>query len=188
MTTLSEKILLSKIRINNDPEAFGQLYDFYVKRIYRFVYFKVRRSEDAEDITADVFLKAWNFLQEKKEVKSFSGLLYRIARNCVIDLYRRRANQPEVITIDENGGEEEKREVGDQGIFYEKLDAKLENENLLKVLKKLKQEYQEVITLKYIDELTIEEIAEIVGKSKLTVRVTIHRALKKIKELVETQL
>jgi len=180
---LSEKLLLYRVQSKNDPEAYAKLYDEYVKRIYRFVYFKISSHEEAEDITSEVFLKAWNYLTDKKEVKSFAGLLYRIARNLIIDHYRARATKPvttSTITIDE-----ETIEVGDGGAWTEKLQIKLEGEDVLKALKKLKQEYQEVITLRYVDELDIDEIAEIVGKGKIAVRVTLHRALKKLEEIAK---
>jgi RNA polymerase sigma-70 factor (ECF subfamily) len=122
-----------------------------------------------------VFLKTWNYLRENKEVKSFSGLLYRVARTSIIDLYRSRANEPVLI------GEE--IEVGDRGAWYEKLEMKIENEKLILALKKLKQEYQEIIILRFVDELELNEIAEIMNKGAVAVRVTLHRALKKLQEI-----
>lgn len=181
-STLQEKILLFKLQVEHDPEAFAALYDLYVKRIYRFVYFKVSSHEETEDITSDVFLKAWRYLQEKKEVKSFSGLLYRIARNSIIDLYRNKAAKPEIILSDFS---EEMPDVGDKGEWYAEVNGKIETQKIIDVLKKLKQEYREVITLRYVDELEIDEIAEIVGRTTIAVRVTLHRAMKKIREILE---
>ena len=179
---LSEKLLLYRVQYKNDPEAYGKLYDEYVKRIYGLVYFKVSNHEEAEDITSEVFLKGWNFLKDKKEVKSFAGLLYRIARNLVIDHYRARSNKPSTSMVTEN---DETIEIGDRGAWTEKIQIKLESDEILQAIKKLKQEYQEVITLRYVDELGIDEIAEIVGKGKIAVRVTLHRALKKLEEIAK---
>lgn len=176
-SNINERLLLYKLQTEQDPDAFGVLYDTYVKQIYRFVYFKVSSHEEAEDITSDIFLKTWSYLQEKKEVKSFRGLLYRIARNCIIDFYRVRATKPEVHLPEET-------EVGDKGRWYELMNVKVENEGILKAVKKLKQEYQEVVMLKYVDELETDEIAEIIGKGTIAVRVTLHRALKKLQELM----
>lgn len=180
----SEKLLLYRLRTKHDPESYAKLYDAYVEQIYRFVYFKVSSHEEAEDITSEVFLKAWHYVQEGKEIKSFSGLLYRIARNSIIDLYRRKSSKPESQLDDqiENGFD-----PSDKGKWFSELTNKLEAEKVLKALKKLKQEYREVITLKYVDELTIEEIAEIVGKGKINVRVTLHRALKKLQEFLKEE-
>lgn len=182
-STLREKILLFKLQIEHDPEAFVALYDMYVKRIYRFVYFKVSSHEEAEDITSEVFLKAWHYLQEKKEVKSFSGLLYRVARNCIIDLYRGRVAKPETVLSDFS--EEGAERAGDRGRWYADVQDKIETQKIIEALKKLKQEYREVVTLRYVDELEIDEIAEIVGRTRIAVRVTLHRAMKKVREILE---
>lgn len=183
-STLNEKILLYRLQKERDPEVFVVLYDAYVEQIYRFVYFKVRSREEAEDITSDVFLKAWQYLQENRTVKSFSGLLYRIARNAVIDLYRQKAARPENALED---AELEQNDIRDTASWHDELHTKLETEKILVSLKKLKQEYQEVLTLRYVDELEIAEIAEIVGKGMVTVRVTIHRALKRLKEVLQEE-
>lgn len=183
MNGITEKLLLYRLQVRHDTDAFAELYDAYVKRIYRFVYFKVGSHEEAEDITADVFLKAWNYIinNDEKEIKSFSGLLYRIARNCVIDLYRSRSVQPETVRISEG----EESDIGDQGKWTENLSAKVEAQKIIQGLNKLKQEYREVLTLKYVDELDAKEIAVITGKGQIAIRVTLHRALKKLKEVLE---
>ena len=173
---INQKLLLYKLQTKKDPEAFAQLYDIYAPRIYRFVFFKVSNHEEAEDITSDVFLKAWHYINEQKRVESFSGLLYRIARNLVIDLYRRRTNQP-VIAL-------EKIEIGDKGDLVEELSDKIESKKIIQDLEKLKYEYKEIVTLRYVDGLEISEIATITGKGEIAVRVTIHRALKKLKNIV----
>lgn len=180
----SEKLLLFRLRTKRDPESYAQLYDAYVEQIYRFVYFKVPTREEAEDITSEVFLKGWNYVNEKKEIKSFSGLLYRIARNCIVDLYRHKAAKPESFLEDQI---ERGLEVGDQGKWFGKINVKLDAEKILQALKKLKQEYQEVITFRYVDELEVEEIGEIIGKGNVAVRVTIHRAIKKLKGILSRE-
>ena len=104
-------------------------------------------------------------------------MLYRIARNSIIDFYRARATKNEV-PINED------TDMSDNGAWYGQLGDKIETEKIIKTIKKLKQEYQEVLTLKYVDELEISEISEITGKGQVAVRVTLHRALKKLKELL----
>ncbi|MFA7653875.1 MAG: sigma-70 family RNA polymerase sigma factor [Candidatus Magasanikbacteria bacterium] len=177
--SIKEKLLLYRLQTKHDPEAFTELYDLYVKRIYRFVYFKVSGKEEAEDITSEVFLKTWNYVigENTKEIKSFSGLLYRLARNAIIDLYRRRSTQPQVIITEEI-------ELSDGGKWYEDLNRNADAAQIISALKKLKQEYQEVLTLRYVDELDVDEIAEIIGKGGIATRVTIHRAIKKLKEIL----
>ncbi len=176
---IKEKILLFKVRTKRDPEAFGELYDMYVERIYRFVYFKISNKEEAEDITSDIFLKVWNYLidNQDKEIQSFAGFVYRITRNAVIDFYRERAKKTEcsienlVIVSDDK--------------TLQNIETSQEVVQLLETLKKLKQEYQEVILLRHVEELSISEISEILSKKKTNVRVILHRATKKLKELSE---
>jgi len=178
-STISKKILLYRVQTKKDPEAFTALYDIYIKKIYRFIYFKVSNHEEAEDISSEVFLQAWNYINEGNKVESFSGLLYRVARNKIVDVYRIRAKEKNQ-SID-NLGDYELRDDTD---LNEEVANKTEIKKILNSLHKLKQEYQEVITLKYIDELSTAEIGEITGKGKVAVRVTLHRALKKLKQII----
>lgn len=180
MKSISEKILLYRIQVHHDPEAFGKLYDAYVNQIYRFVYFKVAGHEEAEDITADVFLKVWNYLQVERDIKSFSGLLYRVARNCIIDSYRAKGARQEVAL-------DEFLEISDGRKGQDKMMSGAEQDKTILALSRLKQEYREIVTLRYVDELEISEIAELTEKSSVTVRVTLHRALKKLKEVMEVE-
>lgn len=178
---LKEKILLYKVRTKKDPDAFAQLYDFYVEPIYRFVYFKLSNKEDAEDITSEVFLKTWNYLvTEQTHVNSFKHLVYKIARNRIIDVYRERAGRLECpidtiqnVPVTEN--------------LHKIIEANEEKTQILMVMKKLKSEYQEVIHLKYVEGLSAGDIAEILEKSYTNVRVLLHRATKKLKELTEAE-
>lgn len=177
---LAENLLLYKVRTRKDPEAFGQLYDLYIQKIYRFVYFKLNNKEESEDLTSEVFLKVWHYLigDENREITSFSGLVYKVARNCLIDLYRERSKKQEM-PLDENIEiKTDNKEIKD----FENLQ---EAEKIIGLLKYLKEDYQEVIMLNYIEELSAGEIAEILDKSQVWVRVTIHRALKKLKELAD---
>lgn len=184
MNRLSETILLAKVRHQDSAEAFAELYDEYVKRVYRFVYFKVKSSEDAEDITAEVFLKTWNYIRDRKhDIKSFSGLLYKIARTSIIDWYRKAARRPDTLSIDTEDGS---LDVGDSGLFSKEIVQKIEHKEILAGLEKLKHDYQEVVVLRYVEDLTIKEIAEITGKTALVVRVTLHRALKKLEQMLSS--
>ena len=69
-------------------------YDLYTDSIYRYIYFKVGQDEEARDLTSEVFLKAWNYIQDNKitDYKTLKALFYKIARNLVIDHYRRKSN------------------------------------------------------------------------------------------------
>ena len=155
---LQEKLLLYQIRIKKDPEAFAKIYDLYARRIYRFVYFKVSSEEEAQDITADAFLKAWQYLLDEKgrEVKHLNALLYSIARNRVIDHYRSRAARETVPLI-----EEAEELISDDRLEQEKAEARIDTQFLEKHLRLLKDEYREVLVMKFLDEMDNAEISRI---------------------------
>lgn len=182
--TIKEKLLLYKVQSKKDPEAFAQLYDIYVGPIYRFVFFKLSNAEDAEDVTSEVFLKMWQYLSGEagKDIRSFRHLAYRVARNCIIDRYRVRAARRECVLPDVSEAEES---FSDRGRWAAELDAKENVRRVLSAVDKLKEEYQEIIVLRYIESFSIREIAGMLGKSQTGVRVTLHRAIRKLRSLAE---
>ncbi|PIZ96358.1 MAG: hypothetical protein COX80_01525 [Candidatus Magasanikbacteria bacterium CG_4_10_14_0_2_um_filter_33_14] len=174
-----EKFLVHKIQQNGDTESFAILYDLYIQKIYRFNYIKLSNREEAEDLTSEVFLKAWNYLigNPDQVIKSFSGLIYRITRTTLVDFYRQ--NNKKEVSIDDIA------DIPSDAGIIKKLGAKQEAERVLKTLKKMKREYQEIIVLKYIEELSTSEIGDILGKNITNVRVTLHRAVKILKKLLD---
>jgi len=164
-----------------DPEAFAKLYDLYVTPIYRFIYFKVPGQQDAEDLTSEVFLKVWTYVTETEDqIENFRALVYKIARNAVVDFYRSKsrcefAQDEEIMVMIPDDRQQS---------FLKEVEVKLEINNLEAVLKKIKDEYRDVIVLKYIDGLSTKEIARIMDKSNGSVRILLHRALNVIRELV----
>jgi RNA polymerase sigma-70 factor (ECF subfamily) len=180
-----DKQTLSKLK-SHDKEAFIEVYDDHVGEIYRFVYFKIGRKEEANDLTSMIFLKAWNHIQNNslEDAKTLRALLYKVARNSIVDYYRETGNKLRVTaSLDD---EENRIEVVDEGIGpQERMDREADLELIKSKLPLLKEEYREVIIMKFINDLTLEEIAEISGKNKGNVRVLLHRALSALKELVE---
>jgi RNA polymerase sigma-70 factor (ECF subfamily) len=188
-SNLKEKYLFLKLRVAKDPEAFGELYNIYVDQIFRFVYFKVSRKEEAEDLTAEVFLKTWQYISEEKEIKSLKAFLYQIARNSVIDFYRKRNVENYFGKSGES--EEENEKLQEKNITdprknpLEEIQLNSDIEEVKKALQNLKDEYREVIVLKYVEEMSIGEIANILGKTNGAVRVLAHRAIQMLKEAVQ---
>lgn len=179
MTKFSQKLLLLKLK-TKDPEAFGQFYDLYVSRIYRFIYFKVSSAEEAEDITAETFLKIWEYIFNNKPIDNLNAFAYQVARNLVIDWYRQKAqqkliNDPEMILA----------QLPDTAMPADtSLELASDLEQIEKYLRQMKDEYREIIILKYIDELSVSEIAKVLNKSKGNVRVLAHRALTTLRGLM----
>lgn len=177
-SSLKEKYLIFKVRQNKDADAYGQLYDYYVDRIFRFILFKVSSIEEAEDLTSEVFLKTWEYVNNGAgKIKNLNALLYKVARNAVIDHYRAKSSN--AVATDE----ERMELIQDKRDLEGEANAKIEILNIEKHLAKLKDAYREVIILKYVEEFSIGEIAEIVDKSRGNVRVLLHRALQALREI-----
>jgi len=179
-TSLKEKYLIFKVRQRKDATAFGQLYDYYVERIYRFILFKVSSHEEAEDLTSEVFLKTWEYINKTtKTIKNLNALFYRVARNAVIDYYRGRAHDSRSTDA------EQLQKIQDKRNMMEEMDSRLEMQTFERNLRKLKDVYREALLLKYVEEFSISEIAEIMDKSTANVRVLLHRASTALKELTK---
>jgi len=178
----SDKKLFSILIKKRDKEAFIRAYDLYVDKIYRFVYFKISNQEEAQDLTSAIFLKTWNYIANNKleNSKTLRALIYKIARNSIIDYYRK--NYQTDFTINNIN----KFDIPDnRQNIVEKLEIASDYKIIESKLHELKDEYKEVIILRFVDQLSIGEIADIINKSKSNVRVLIHRALKALRELVD---
>lgn len=159
-----------------DSAAFSRLYDLYFKKIYQFVFYRVSHKEIAEDLTEDVFIKAYSKLSGINSNTSFEGWLYQIARNRVIDYYR---DKKQMVALDEIENTFSYEET-----VIDTLHLESRQKILLETLKKLKSDQQIVLKLKFFENLENEEIAEILGKTEGAIRVIQHRAMQKLKELL----
>ena len=175
---LNEQILLYKMR-SGDVDAFAPVYDFYHEKIYRFVYLKVPTRQDAEDITAETFLKAWQYIQEKKPIHTLQAFLYQIARNLIVDFYRSRGAPMESI-------DEKEIVIADSTdlTLEEKMALKSDMQGVEAALRQLKDAYREVIVLHYLNELSLKEVGRIMEKSQGATRVLLHRGIKAVRGIL----
>lgn len=175
-----EKTILERAQ-RGDADAFGEIYDSYVPRIFRFAFLKIGSRENAEDLTSETFLRFWTYIR-KEEIESDTAepILYRIARNLIIDSYRKK----EIATqdIDDEVANCLKDERSD---FAKELMEREEIREMMEMLKELKDDYREIIILRYVEGFLPEEIAKITGKSKGSVRVLSHRALKSLEKVMK---
>lgn len=181
MKPIKEKILLLKLKVTKSPEAFGELYDLYQDRIYRFILFKVGSKEEAQDLTAETFLKCWNHISRNKPIMNLNALLYSIGRNLVIDYYRKQKAEKEV-------SDEVLEIIPDVKAekVLKNIEVKSESEAVFVALDKIEARYKEILILKFIDEFTNEEISEITGMPEGNVRVTAHRAMEALKKVLNS--
>lgn len=162
-----------------DSGSFGGIYNLFFEKIYRFVFYRVNHKETAEDLTEEVFLKAFSKITNLNESSSFEGWLYQIARNLIIDYYREKK-----ITIDL---EEIENTLQYESTVLNTLDLEQDQKNLLKLIKQLPAEQQIILKLKFFEELENSEIASILNKTEGSIRVIQHRAITKLKELSSNQ-
>jgi len=161
-------------------EQFGQIYDQYIAKIYRFVFLKVSSQEVAEDITSKVFLKGWEAFQSPKtEIKNPGAFLYQIARNAVVDHYREKG-RAKVVSVDASP------QIADPGTSAQDKAILNADIGVIKLaIQKLKKEHQDIIIWHYLDDMPINDIAQLVGKPAGTVRVMLHRGLKDLKDIIQ---
>ncbi|MFH2063510.1 MAG: RNA polymerase sigma factor [bacterium] len=183
---LKEKFLLFRVRAKKDSEAFGEIYDFYVSRIHRFIFFKVPSADVAEDLTSETFLKAWRYLMEKKEVPHLQALLYSVARSVVVDWYRSSACERCELSLDEEGVMELPGK-GEERLIRE-VESGLDMDRVAERLRGLKDDYREVVAMKYLDGMSNREIASALGKTTAHVRVIAHRAVKALSEALDSNV
>lgn len=163
--------------IGGDAEAFGRLYDLYADRIYRHVYYRTGSIEDARDLTQEVFMRAWQALPKyKRTTTPFLGWLFTISHNRVIDYYRTKkdfAYLNDAIII--------KDPEADPELLAE---ASFNQQEVRRAILQLPQEQQQVILMSFIEGFEYSEIAAVLHKSEGNIRVIIHRALKKMHEIM----
>ncbi len=156
-----------------DADAFGRLYDAYVRKIYDFVYYRTHHRETAEDLTSDVFMKAFAGLRGfDPDQGSFSSWLYRIARNRVIDHYRTAKHAKDVEDIEDvwdvlRSGEDVNRDAETRELLR---DAE-------KLVAQLPAAQRDVVIMRAWDQLSYAEIAEILGKSEAACKMSFSRAV-----------
>ncbi|MDP3015338.1 MAG: sigma-70 family RNA polymerase sigma factor [bacterium] len=173
-----EKQLIERA-IRGEASAFGLLYDRYQTQIYRFIYLKVSHREEAEDLTHQVFLKSWQTISGYKfQGLPFSSWLYRIARNQVIDYYRTKKNNLNIEEISESKIDDSSIEV------IEILDDNSNVKKIKEAIKQLNPGHQDVIILRFIEELSLKETASALKKSEMAVKLLQHRAIKNLKKIL----
>jgi RNA polymerase sigma-70 factor, ECF subfamily len=181
---LKQKNLKDRLK-SRDQSAFEELYDKNVDDIYRFIYFKIGKKEEASDLSSAVFLKTWEYLQKNKvgQKETLRALVYKIARNVIIDYYR--SSKGENLSLDD---ENNRIDVIDDSYNIETdISDKIEVDDLMAKIMELKNEYREILLMRFVNELTLDEIAEITGKKKMNIRVLSHRAIKALREVMERE-
>ena len=162
------------------PEQFAQIYDAYVEKIYRFLITKVNSPQTAQDLTSETFLKAWDYARKKgSSLDSPQAFLFRVARNLTADYYRKKSSG-EVLWDDDQfaalGEVVSSRRDSSQSALLSSDMAHIQ-----KCLSQMHKDYADVLTLHFVQDMSIQETAEALEKSEGAVRVMLHRALKELR-------
>ncbi len=172
---------LVRLAQEGDTEAFGRLYDQFFDSIYRYTAFRLPK-EIAEDVTADIFVKAWEKLYTYKSHKGipFGAWLFRIARHTVIDAYRTHR------------GFEEVSEALPDTDQYNGAETRLKRQDTLRIVRhalaQLPDRYREVLLLSFVSELPYSEMARVLRMSEGSVRILKMRALRKLEKYLPPEM
>jgi RNA polymerase sigma-70 factor (ECF subfamily) len=184
MNLEEEKDLVERAKYSS--EAFGELYDLYYNRIFGYA---LRRSADvdsAKDITSEVFFKALkNITKFRWQGVPASHWLYRIANREIIDHHNKRkreSNYEKEVNLNNPGYRQEFTESqGNIRAYDDYLD-------IHGYISRLSSKHQEVLTLKYFEDLSIADIAKILQKPEGTVKSELHRGIDKLREMMEKEV
>lgn len=171
------EVQLVEKAIAGDAESFGQLYDKYIDKVYRHLYYRMGNAAEAEDLTAQVFLKAWNAMGRYRPMgRPFGVWLVSIGHNLLIDHYRARKESATLDDVILPAGDS-----ADPVLLAEKSFA---SASLRQAIRQLKKDQQAVVVMRYIDGLEYSEIAQALGKSEGAVRVILHRSLLALRTII----
>lgn len=175
---ISDEAELVQRAMGHDPEAFGRLYDIHVDRVYRHIYYRLGNEQDAEDLTQQVFLKAWQAIPRyKKTASPFVAWLMTISHNLVVDSYRTRKDTAYL--------EAEILADGPASNPEQAAERTLEQQRLRRAILELSSDEQQVVILRFIEGFQFSEIASVLKKKEGNVRVILHRALVRLRTILE---
>ncbi len=166
---------------------FKEVYEENADALFRFAFYKLSDREKAKDVVQDTFVKVWEYMVSSEkadgaEIANAKALLYRIATNAIIDNYRKKKELSLDSLMDDGFDPNDSRRGHDSMIDESEADL------VIKSIHALEEEERSIILMRYIDGLSIKEIASITGQRENTVSVRIHRVLKILKEALKVDI
>lgn len=174
MNNESIQALFQKAK-DGDIEAFGSIYDSYFTQVYRFLYYRTKHRELAEDLVQTVFIKVFARIEDIDATYP-KAYLFTVARNILTDHWRKKIEY----SYDETASHE-RTDPNATRSLEEKMNDEQDIDRILARLDTLSDDQQDVVLLKYVHDLTTPEIALALGKSEVTIRKIQSRALKSLK-------
>ena len=176
----SEAETIERMR-RGDEAALAALYQRHLDRVYRFAYRMTGTREDAEEIAGETFLRAFRFAREYRGEGTFASWLFRIARNLCADRFRRRRSVP-TIGIEDLGIDPDRAEPGAGVSLLGQLDGAALSIVVRDAFHSLPTDYQVMLALRDIDELTNREAADVIGRSPAAAKSLHFRARRALRD------
>lgn len=164
----------------NLKESFSKAYDDFSDAIFRYCHYQTSNRELALDLTSDTFTKTWEYLSKGKEVDNLRAFLYRVANNLIID-YRRKKKESSLDFLTEQGFDIETENENE--LHENAFEGKL----AMEAVHKLDESYRDVLLMRYVDDFSIKEIAKILNEKENNISVRIHRAMEKLKSILNPE-
>ena len=183
---MQDELLIRRAQ-RGDADAFEQLLLEHQKNVYNLCYRMAGNPDDAMDLSQETFLRAWRFLDQYQFASAFSTWLYRLCSNICIDFLRRRRRQQTVpLTIEDADGEEQTYAVPDaQPLPEEQVELKLTRETLAAAMAQLLPEHRAVLQLRVVNEMSYEQISDVLDIQIGTVKSRLSRARNQLKKILE---
>ena len=183
---MQDELLIRRAQ-RGDADAFEQLLLEHQKNVYNLCYRMAGNPDDAMDLSQETFLRAWRFLDQYQFASAFSTWLYRLCSNIFIDFLRRRRRQQTVPrTFEDADGEEQSYAVPDaQPLPEEQVELKLTRETLAAAMAQLLPEHRAVLQLRVVNEMSYEQIADVLDIQIGTVKSRLSRARNQLKKILE---
>ena len=183
---MQDELLIRRAQ-RGDADAFEQLRLEHQKNVYNLCYRMAGNPDDAMDLSQETFLRAWRCLDQYQFASAFSTWLYRLCSNICIDFLRRRRRQQTVpLTFEDADGEEQTYAVPDaQPLPEEQVELKLTRETLAAAMAQLLPEHRAVLQLRVVNEMSYEQIADVLDIQIGTVKSRLSRARNQLKKILE---
>lgn len=183
---MQDELLIRRAQ-RGDADAFEQLLLEHQKNVYNLCYRMAGNPDDAMDLSQETFLRAWRCLDQYQFASAFSTWLYRLCSNICIDFLRRRRRQQTVpLTFEDADGEEQTYAVPDaQPLPEEQVELKLTRETLAAAMAQLLPEHRAVLQLRVVNEMSYEQIADVLDIQSGTVKSRLSRARNQLKKILE---
>lgn len=175
----------SSTGMKEQERRFVELYEKEVDAIFRYVFLRVADKEEAKDIVQDSFTRFWQSLNSGSKIENSRAFLFSITRNRVIDWYRKKKSISLESTFEDEEGEF--FEIADPDA-HKQIEVSSESSLVLKAINELASQYREVVYLRFIEDLSPKDIAEILGTTPNAISIRINRGIEELRKILKIDI